>query len=424
METDWYPEIFILFLSLLLMAFISASELTILSLDKKKLKKNFLSNSITLRYLQSLLDNSGRLLLTFQIIRIILYSAAGVTSAVLSVNIAALLNLNTAFTVIAFIIFLTVIFFISSELIPKLISEKSAIKYARISVGPLYWIYVLFYPVVELFQELIQITKSFLGKINIATDYYSENSDKGITEGMKIQRLDTEEKEIIESIMDFRTLTVREIMTPRVDIKSISIDSQFEEIFEFIVKSGHSRIPVHNNDLDQISGILYAKDLIPYLMNEKLRKHTNLTKILREPMFVPVSKMVNDLLVEFQEKKLHIAIVVDEYGGTAGIVSLEDIIEEAVGEIRDEFDKEEIPVVKLSEIAFQLLGKVPIDQLNELTSSDFSSDEFDTVGGLVLNQAGSVPYLGYAFELNGYKFTVSEIIRKRIKKVTVEKILK
>jgi CBS domain containing-hemolysin-like protein len=213
-------------------------------------------------------------------------------------------------------------------------------------------------------------------------------------------------------------------MTPRVDIKSISIDSQFEEIFEFIVKSGHSRIPVHNNDLDQISGILYAKDLIPYLMNEKLRKHTNLTKILREPMFVPVSKMVNDLLVEFQEKKLHIAIVVDEYGGTAGIVSLEDIIEEAVGEIRDEFDKEEIPVVKLSEIAFQLLGKVPIDQLNELTSSDFSSDEFDTVGGLVLNQAGSVPYLGYAFELNGYKFTVSEIIRKRIKKVTVEKILK
>ncbi|NWF49161.1 MAG: HlyC/CorC family transporter [Ignavibacteriaceae bacterium] len=424
METDWYPEIFILFLSLLLMAFISASELTILSLDKKKLKKNFQSNSITLRYLQSLLDNSGRLLLTFQIIRIILYSAAGVTSAVLSMNIAALLNLNTAFTVIAFIIFLTVIFFISSELIPRLISEKSAIKYARISVGPLYWIYVLFYPVVELFQELIQITKSFLRKINIASDYYSENSDKGITEGMKIQRLDTEEKEIIESIMDFRTLTVREIMTPRVDIKSISIDSHFEEIFEFIVKSGHSRIPVHNNDLDQISGILYAKDLIPYLMNEKLRKHTNLTKILREPMFVPASKMVNDLLVEFQEKKLHIAIVVDEYGGTAGIVSLEDIIEEAVGEIRDEFDKEEIPVVKLSENAFQLLGKVSIDQLNELTSSDFSSDEFDTVGGLVLNQAGSVPYLGYAFELNGYKFTVSEIIRKRIKKVTVEKILK
>src|SRR3989337_2648805 len=175
-------------------------------------------------------------------------------------------------------------------------------------------------------------------------------------------------------------------MTPRVDMVAVSSVSDFTELVNEITKTGRSRIPLYKDDLDDIIGIVYAKDLLPYFKNVELRKNISIAKIARKPMFVPKTKMIDALMHEFQEKKMHIAIVVDEYGGTAGVISLEDILEEIIGEIRDEFDKEENPVVKVSENSYLILGKLSIDELNELLNLEIESenDDFETVGGLVL----------------------------------------
>jgi len=213
-------------------------------------------------------------------------------------------------------------------------------------------------------------------------------------------------------------------MTPRVDIIAVPLNATFEELMKTITESGHSRIPLYGKSLDDIQGIIYAKDLLPYLRNPELRKTLSLKKIAREALFVPETKHINDLLHDFQEKKLHLGIVVDEYGGTAGLISLEDILEEIVGDIRDEYDKEESQIIKLSENEYLVSGKLSIDELNDLLDFDFSSEnkDYDTVGGFILNQAGIIPSQGFHFTFNNYKFTVKEISNKRIRKVLIEKL--
>lgn len=213
-------------------------------------------------------------------------------------------------------------------------------------------------------------------------------------------------------------------MTPRVDIVAVPVDITFDELMKVINESGFSRIPLYENSLDNIIGIIYAKDLLPYLKNPEMRKSLSLRKIAREVFFVPQTKYINELLHDFQEKKLHLGIVVDEYGGTAGLISLEDILEEIVGDIRDEFDKEENPIVKLSENSYLLSGRLPIDELSELLEIEFSNedDDYDTLAGYILNHAGSIPEEGFSFVDKGIKFTVKEIHNKRINKVLVEKL--
>jgi CBS domain containing-hemolysin-like protein len=213
-------------------------------------------------------------------------------------------------------------------------------------------------------------------------------------------------------------------MTPRVDIIAVSEDNSFEELLNIITSSGHSRIPLYKDDLDQVAGIIYSKDILPLLKDPAKRNNLSLASIARKAMFIPSSKMINSLMHEFQDKKMHIAIVVDEYGGTAGLITLEDIIEEIIGEIRDEYDKEENPVTKINDNTFLVLGKISIEELNELLGSELTADEenFETVAGLILNHAGDIPKEGYNFQINGVRFTVKEVLKKRIKKVLIEKL--
>lgn len=235
--------------------------------------------------------------------------------------------------------------------------------------------------------------------------------------------LEEEEHEIIKSIVSFRNILASEIMTPRVDIKAIQSNASFNQIVSTINETGHSRFPLYNEDLDAIVGILSAKDILPFIKNGKPRKAINLSAIARNAMFVPKTKKINNLLREFQSKNTHIAIVVDEYGGTAGLITLEDIIEEVVGEIWDEYDKEEDIIKKIDEDRYLVLGKTPIDEINEAIGSEVITEEtdFETIGGLVFKKAGSIPNEGYSFKINNFKFTVKEIHRKRIKKVLIEK---
>ncbi|MBN2542224.1 HlyC/CorC family transporter [bacterium] len=228
--------------------------------------------------------------------------------------------------------------------------------------------------------------------------------------------LQDEEKQMIRHIVEFGETMVREVMVPRIDMVCIEIGTPIDEVIDTIKKAGHSRIPVYNERVDNIIGILYAKDLInPVYQSQNI----DLKNILREAYYVPEAKRIRDLLREMREEKIHIAIVVDEYGGTAGLVTMEDLIEEIIGEIQDEYDEEEKIINRLSHNAFSIQAKIPITELNDRLNISIPNDEADTLGGLIYQIAEAIPREGEKFEYGNLLFIVEKIIRRRIAWVKV-----
>jgi CBS domain containing-hemolysin-like protein len=294
---------------------------------------------------------------------------------------------------------------------------------AKLVAAPMYWINFVFYPISKVLTDALRLMTKSLDNSNSRTAI--QESEIAELANLSIEKgtIEEGEHELIHGIVSFKTVMTREIMTPRVDIAAVSVDESFDDLMNVINESGHSRIPLYEDSLDKVIGIIYAKDMLPYLKTPELKKNLSLKSIAREVIYVPETKLINDLLHEFQVKKIHLGIVVDEYGGTAGLISLEDILEEIVGEIRDEHDKEEAEITKLNDFSYMVLGKVSIDEINDTLGENFSSenDDYDTLGGFILNQAGSIPKQGYQFEFSGYKFTVKDVLNNRINKILIEK---
>jgi gliding motility-associated protein GldE len=425
LEIDWLIKLIILVIFLAASAFFSGSEVALFSLDIRKIKKQFKSHSLKLKYIESLLETPRRLLVTILIGNTIFNVAASIVAVTIAIEVAPLIAISKELAITIQIVLLTMVILLFGELLPKVIASNNPVSFASLIVIPLYWVRVIVYPVVEIITELIQLTrkmlptektKSILSKDEIS-DLAVVSQEKGA--------LEDEEHEMIKSIVSFRQIIASEIMTPRVDIKAFSSDTDFEKVVETINTTGHSRFPLYQEDLDQITGILYAKDILPYLNGSKMNNLPDLSSMARKPMFVPKTKKINDLLREFQSQKTHIAVVVDEYGGTSGLITLEDIVEEVVGEIWDEYDKSEDSIKVVDENKFIVLGKTSIDEVNETIGDEIISEEsdFETVGGLVFKNAGSIPREGYNFKIDNYKFTVQEVHRKRVKKVLIEKEL-
>lgn len=420
----WQVKLLILVLLFIVYAFFSASEISLFSIDKRMLKNKLSKDGIIDRYLHSLLDFPKRLLVTILIAGTFINLALSILAVNLTISISSKINIPLNLLLTIEIILLTIFILLFGELIPKLWAAKNPLFVAKISVFPMYWISVLLYPVAETFTEIIKISASGL-KLNKSKSAINHEELSELA-GMSHERgaIIEEQHGLINGIIEFRSVAVYEVMTPRTDMVSVSKDAGFSEIVEIINKTGHSRIPLYDEDPDTILGIVYAKDLLPYLKGNLSLIHFDLKTIARKPMFIPLTKKINDLMHEFQEKKMHLAIVVDEYGGTAGVITLEDILEEIIGEIQDEYDKEEVPVTELNNDSFIVLGKISIDELNKLLNIKINTqeDDFETVGGLVLSVAGSIPKEGFSFNIESYKFTVKEILKKRIKKVLIEKI--
>lgn len=420
----WYYKLILLVIFFFLSAFFSSSEIALFSLDRKKIKNRLSSNPIISRYLLNLLDHPRRLLVTILIGNTIVNVGASISAVSLALDYSAVSTLSANLILTIEIILLTALIVIFGELIPKVWASKNPLLLAKVVAIPLYWTSVVLFPVAETITELIKLSVSKLKfdkrKSAILPEEISDLANISQERGT----IEEEEQGLINSIVSLKSVTVQEIMTPRVDIISSDVETNFNELLEIITSTGHSRIPLYENDLDNITGFIYAKDILPYLKNDELKKQTPIKKILRKAMFIPGTKKINDLMYEFQEKKMHIAIVVDEYGGTAGLITMEDILEEIVGEIRDESDQEETPYTKLNDSNYIALGKIPVDELNEILESDFSSEDedYETLGGLVLNNAGHIPKEGYSFVLKNHKFTVKEVANKRIKKVQIEKL--
>lgn len=424
MDIDWSLKLGILVCLILGSAFFSGSEVALFSLDKKKIESSFKENSILSRYLLNLINFPRRLLVTILIGNNLVNVAASILSVFLAFEASEYFSIPVEIVLTIQIILLTVLVLIFGELFPKVIATKNPIRFSKIIAVPMYYFNIILYPVAELITELIRLSISKF-KIDKSKSAISSADIPHLTSlSHEKGAIEENEHHLISSLVSFGTLTVEEIMTPRVDMIAVSTDVRYDDLLETITKSGHSRIPLYKDDLDEIVGIIYAKDLLSFARNPEIRKHISLKKISRKALFVPETKLISELLKEFQEKKMHMAIVVDEYGGTSGLVTLEDIVEEVIGEIWDEYDKEEDQISVIDNGKWMVLGKLSIEEMNSEIGTHISNDDedFDTVGGYVLNHAGSIPQENFSFTENGFRYTVKEVQKKRIKKVLVERI--
>ncbi len=310
--------------------------------------------------------------------------------------------------------FLTTVF---SEILPMTIALEHPGRFAAWASRPVTWLSVVLAPVRGLLTGLTILTLRAVGGERkeplLTTEELRTLVDVSAREGV----VDRDEREMIHKALELEDILVRAVMVPRPDMFCLELSTPPQQILESLRENLHSRVPVYAGKIDQIVGILYTKDLLPYVqglpLNFDLRAH------LHPPYFVPESKRVHALLKELQAKRLHMAIVVDEYGGTSGIVTLEDILEELVGEIADEFDEVERLIQPVDAHTFRVSGKLPIDDLNAATGLALSSETYDTVGGWVLDLFGRIPNRGERVETPHATVTVERVERTRVVEVLV-----
>jgi gliding motility-associated protein GldE len=394
-------------------AFFSASENAFFSLgpaDNDELEND---DSSTSTLIKELLERPKKLLATILIGNNIVNVGIAVLSTIFIEQTFEFHN-ETVKLVIQVIV-VTFIILLLGEVMPKVYATQNPLKTARIFARPLSWLETIFHPLSYVMvkgtgfldKRVKQNTSLSVDQLSQALELTNEDS------------LDQEENNILRGIVNFGNTDVTQVMRPRIDVKAIEASASYDEMLALVKDYGYSRVPIYNETLDQVVGILHIKDLLPHLQrNDDFEWLT----LIRKPFYVPENKKIDDLMKDFQAKKIHLAVVVDEYGGTSGIVTFEDIIEEIVGEINDEFDEDDITYTRLDDHNFVFEGKTLLNDIYRLTGID--SDEFDkakgeseTVAGFILEITGSMPVRGQEVEFNGYKFKIESVDNRRIKRV-------
>lgn len=396
--------------------FISASEIAFFSLSPSDLSKIDEERSAADKKIKYLLDNSERLLATI----LISNNFVNVTIIMLcNYFFASCINFGESLIVefIVITIILTFLLLLFGEIIPKIYSSQNTLKFSRKAAGAIMVLNKIFSPFSSLLVRSSFFVNRFISKrnYNISVDDLSQALE--LTDRSEI----SEESDILEGIIRFGAETVKEVMTPRPDMVNLDITASYPEVIKSIVENSYSRIPVYEDSRDNIKGILYIKDLLPYLDKDDSFKWQSL---IRPAFFVPETKMIDDLLRDFQANKIHIAIVVDEFGGTSGLITMEDIIEEIVGEINDEYDEEETNFIKTGENTYIFKGKTLLtDFFRALDIDEELFDpiigEADTLAGLLLEMKGEFPSIHEKFDYENYNFEVLEMTERRILKVKV-----
>ena len=409
--------IVIILLLLFSSALISGSEVAYFSLsatDKKKLlhKKNR-TNSGVLKNL----ENLEKLLATILVANNFVNVGIIILTAYVSNNLVTILNAPVIEFVLQVVI-ITFILLLFGEILPKIYANHYALGFAKFMAIPLLTLEKIFRPVnsILLYSSSIVNKRMQRHRKNISMDEISQALE--LTSDQEL----SEEKDILEGIVKFGNKSVEEIMKSRVDVISLDIKASFEEVLKVIIDSGYSRIPVYIDSFDNISGILYIKDLLPHSHKGNTFRWQTL---IRPPFYVPETKKINSLLEEFQKTRIHFAIVIDEYGGTAGVITLEDILEEIVGDITDEFDEEEIYYSKLADNTYLFDGKtLLIDFYKTMECSDDIFNDVkgdaDTLAGLILELKGEIPVKNEKISCKNFKFTIEAVDHRRIKQIKVE----
>jgi len=407
----------ILGLLLVLSALVSGSEVAFFSLSKNQINSIRRSNDKEEQRIYNLIRNPQKLLATILIFNNFINVGFVTLATFLTWRIFGTTTLTgIIILVLTVITTFAIVFF--GEIIPKVYANSNNVAFAKKTswlmslaeslFSPLSWALLSFSKVVEKRIEL----KNY--------DISKEEIHKALEISAEGEATE-EEKEILKGIVNFGTLSVKQVMKSRLEITAFDIDLDFHELMDKINKCGFSRIPIFRETIDKIEGILYIKDLLPYLDRDENFKWQPL---LRPGYFVPENKKIDSLLKDFQEKRVHISIVVDEYGGTSGLITLEDIIEEIVGEIRDEFDVDEIAYNKLDENTYVFEGRTSLNDFCKIIGKDPSvfdevKGESESLAGLLLELSSKIPRVGEKIEFNDLVFTVVAVDNRRIKRIRI-----
>ncbi len=341
----------------------------------------------------------------------------GLFNVELTSTIATNLGLVLAFSII------TVLHIVFGELAPKSIAIQRPVGTTMAVALPLQFFYLIFRPVIWLLNGFANFFLRIIGfGAPVGESHHSSEELQYLLEqGKESGALNIAEHELIKNVFDFNERVVKNIMVPRTKISAIEVDSPEEELLHTIISEGYSRIPVYEESIDKIVGIVHAKDILPLLVE---RKDLVLKEIIRKPYFIPETKKINDLMAEFQQKRMQIAIVLDEFGGTAGMVTLEDIMEELVGEIQDEYDEEKPIVEKVSDTEYVVNAAASVYDVNEYLPHDLpESPDYDTVSGLVSSLFDKIPDVGERKEFHGYNFTILKKTQQNIEFVKLELLI-
>jgi gliding motility-associated protein GldE len=404
-------------------ALISGSEVAYFSLNPNQLHDLKSEQSSISKMIIRHLERSNYLLATILISNNFINVAIVILSTYLTGELFDFEQLAWWVVVLIQVVAVTSLILIFGEIMPKMLATQQPVGFARFMARPLELLYRLFYQISTVLVKsttLIERRLSNRKNENLTRDELSEAIEIAVEEGVD----SVDEKQILKGIVKFGDIDTKEIMRSRVDVTAVDKDTTFTELVRIIVDSGYSRIPVYEESFDNVLGILYVKDLIPHLTQED---DFGWVKLVRPAFFVPENKAINDLLKDFQNKKIHMAIVVDEYGGTSGIITLEDVLEEIVGEISDEFDQEEdaIDYEKVSANKYLFEGKTTINDFCKLLKIDDRifdevKGESDTLAGLILESLGEIPTEGEFVKQSNFIFKVNRADTRRIIKVEVE----
>jgi CBS domain containing-hemolysin-like protein len=405
------------------MLFFSANTVALRSFSRLKLREAFDSEDRGER-VEKVAANSEKLILTCTLYRLVC-------------NILALLLLLVLFTklkkdipmVVDYIVILAaaiVVFVIFGLTLPHAWAKYAGEKIISRTYGFLMFLSTVSWPVLPVYRITDRFVRRLAGVIDITPEERREDQQEEFLAGLEARKMagivDEEERLMIEKVLKLSDTTAGEIMTPRTDIVAVDARAGRKTILETITGAGHSRVPVYEDNIDNIVGLIYAKDLLSDF--EKPRDQFRLEDKIRDAYFVPETKSIRQLLHEFQNQKLHIAIVLDEYGGTAGLVTLEDIIEQLVGEIADEYEKRPPePVEQIDEGTIEVDARTYVDDLNDRFELHLPENEdYDTIGGFVLSHLGYIPRPGVSFDYDNLRFSISSAEARRIKRVRITKI--
>ncbi|MGI6457670.1 MAG: hemolysin family protein [bacterium] len=419
----WIQVVFFL-ICLVVSAFFSGSETALTSMTKLRIKRLYSEGDTTYQKLEGWLHDPNRYLATILVGNNFVNILASVLSANITERLIRIFFQDVGHTVaissalaVGVTTFLLLVF---GEIVPKTYSKEHAASIAFRVVGPLDVMYKFLRPLIGIF---LYISNTFIrltgGAAVKEVPLLTEEDVLALIEmSEKEGLLEEEERDMIHSIFDFGDTMVKEIMTPRVDLLALSVETPFEEILKKVNEWGHSRIPIYEQELDHIVGILYVKDLLRVTHPDKF----NLQTFTRTPLFIPKTKKVSDLLQTFKKEKNHMAIVVDEYGLTAGVVTIEDILEEIVGDIQDEYDVEEVGFEWQEDGSIVADAKLDLDILAEELDVEFPEEDVETLGGFISSLAGTVPKVNEEVVHDSLKFVILDSDERKINRVKVQRM--
>ncbi|WP_162127030.1 gliding motility-associated protein GldE [Flavobacterium phycosphaerae] len=400
-------------------AMVSAAEVALFSLTQKDIKTLFEEDTVKANLISKLLQRPKKLLATILIANNFSHIGVVIIFSFVGNNLFAAIT-SPLLKFLVEVLLVTFLILLFGEVLPKVYASRNNIKFSKFIANPILVLDKLLSPISLPMRAVTVFLHEKLGKqrTNISVDQLSQALELTSTDDTS-----SEEQKILEGIVSFGNTDTKQVMSPRIDVFALEIEETFAEIYPKIIDKGYSRIPVYRESIDQIEGVLFVKDLIPHIH----KKEFEWNKLMRQPFFVPENKKLDDLLKDFQRLKSHLAIVVDEYGGTSGLVSLEDVIEEIVGDISDEFDDENINFSQIDDKNFLFEGKINLKDFYRIVDVDEDTfedrkGEAETLAGFILELLGNFPKKGQKIHFSNVYFTVEGVDKKRIKqlKVTLE----